>query len=81
MLSQAALTTGYGTPATLGGGLLTYFAVPVFLDAAWAFLPAVFLAVTLVIRTKLEDRTLQDRLEGYSDYAKQVIYRLLPGVW
>jgi protein-S-isoprenylcysteine O-methyltransferase Ste14 len=63
------------------GGLLTYFAVPVFLDAAWAFLPAVFLAVMLVIRTKLEDRTLQDRLEGYSDYAKQVKYRLLPGVW
>jgi len=63
------------------GGLLAYFAVPVFLDAALAFLPAVFLAVTLVMRTKLEDMALQDRLEGYSDYAKQVKYRLLPGVW
>jgi len=63
------------------GGLLTYIAVPVFLDAAWAFLPAVFLVITLVIRTKLEDKTLQDRLAGYSDYAKQVRYRLLPGVW
>jgi protein-S-isoprenylcysteine O-methyltransferase Ste14 len=63
------------------GALLSYLATPVFLDAPWAFLPAVFLTVMLVIRTRLEDRTLQDRLEGYHDYARRVRYRLLPGVW
>jgi protein-S-isoprenylcysteine O-methyltransferase Ste14 len=63
------------------GALLTYLATPVFLDALWAFLPVVFLMIVLVIRTELEDRTLQDRLEGYCDYARRVRYRLLPGVW
>lgn len=28
-----------------------------------------------------EDRTLQEELEGYEDYAQQVSYRLSPGVW
>jgi protein-S-isoprenylcysteine O-methyltransferase Ste14 len=63
------------------GALLTYVATPVFLDTPWAFLPVVFLSIVLVIRTELEDRTLQDRLEGYCDYARRVRYRLLPRVW
>jgi len=62
-------------------GLLTYLATPIFLDASWAFVPVAFLAPLLVIRTALEDRTLQERLEGYRDYAARVRYRLLPGVW
>jgi protein-S-isoprenylcysteine O-methyltransferase Ste14 len=63
------------------GALLTYLATPLFLDSRWAFLPAIFLTVILVIRTNLEDRTLQDELAGYSEYAGRVRYRLLPGVW
>jgi protein-S-isoprenylcysteine O-methyltransferase Ste14 len=63
------------------GALLTYLATPIFLDAAWAFLPALFLTIVLVIRTRLEDRTLQEQLEGYRDYAARVHFRLLPGVW
>ncbi|MCG8348985.1 MAG: isoprenylcysteine carboxylmethyltransferase family protein [Chloroflexales bacterium] len=63
------------------GALLAYLATPVFLDAPWAFLPTVFLAIALLIRTGLEDRTLQDQLEGYREYAKRVQYRLLPGIW
>jgi protein-S-isoprenylcysteine O-methyltransferase Ste14 len=63
------------------GGLLTYLATPFFLDTAWTFLPVVLLTIVLVIRTQLEDSTLQDQLEGYGDYARRVPYRLLPGVW
>jgi protein-S-isoprenylcysteine O-methyltransferase Ste14 len=63
------------------GGLLAYLATPFFLDSAWAFLPMAFLTIALVIRTELEDRTLQDQLAGYRDYVKQVRYRLLPGIW
>jgi protein-S-isoprenylcysteine O-methyltransferase Ste14 len=63
------------------GALLTYLVTPVFLDSPWVFLPVVFLTIVLVIRTELEDRTLQDQLEGYRDYARRVRYRLLPGVW
>jgi protein-S-isoprenylcysteine O-methyltransferase Ste14 len=63
------------------GALLTYLATPLFLDSSWAFLPTVFTMILFVIRTALEDRFLQDELEGYRDYARRVRYRLLPGVW
>jgi protein-S-isoprenylcysteine O-methyltransferase Ste14 len=63
------------------GALLTYLATPIFLDALWAFLPVVFITVVLVIRTRLEDQTLQEELDGYGEYAERVRYRLLPGVW
>ena len=63
------------------GALLTYLATPIFLDSRWAFLPVMFISIGLVIRTNLEDKVLQDELEGYRDYARRVRYRLLPGVW
>ncbi|MEN6576649.1 MAG: isoprenylcysteine carboxylmethyltransferase family protein [Phycisphaerales bacterium] len=63
------------------GTLLASLATPVLLDSRWAFLPAVFLTAVLVLRTALEDRTLQQELPSYADYAKRVRHRLLPGVW
>jgi protein-S-isoprenylcysteine O-methyltransferase Ste14 len=63
------------------GAMWSYLAIPFFLDAGWAFIPAVFLVIVLAIRTALEDRALQDELNGYRDYASRVRYRLLPGVW
>lgn len=63
------------------GALLAFLGTPLFLDSAWAFLPALFLTIVLLIRTHLEDQTLQAELEGYRDYAGRVRYRLLPGVW
>ncbi len=63
------------------GAVVTYFTMPVVLDSAWAFVPAVLLTIALVIRTWLEDQTLQGELVGYAEYARRVRYRLLPGVW
>jgi protein-S-isoprenylcysteine O-methyltransferase Ste14 len=63
------------------GALLAYLATPFLLDSLWALLPALFLTVVLVVRTRLEDQTLQVELPGYRDYAQRVRYRLLPGVW
>lgn len=63
------------------GAIVTYLATPVLLDALWAYVPALSLTIVVLIRTALEDRTLQERLEGYRDYAGKVRYRLLPGVW
>lgn len=34
-----------------------------------------------MVRTILEDRTLQAELPGYKEYAERVRFRLLPGVW
>ncbi len=67
--------------AALGGLLLGYAATPLLLDSLWAFIPTLLLLVTLVVRTALEDRTLQAELAGYAEYARRTRYRLLPGVW
>jgi protein-S-isoprenylcysteine O-methyltransferase Ste14 len=38
-------------------------------------------SILFVVRTALEDRTLQAELPGYTEFARQTRYRLLPGVW
>lgn len=63
------------------GALINYLATPLLLDSAWAFIPAILVSVALIIRTSLEDRTLQEKLPGYREYSAQVRYRLLPGIW
>jgi protein-S-isoprenylcysteine O-methyltransferase Ste14 len=63
------------------GGLVAILAGPLLLDALWALLPAACVALAMVIRTALEDRTLQAALPGYKDYAASVKYRLIPGLW
>jgi protein-S-isoprenylcysteine O-methyltransferase Ste14 len=44
-------------------------------------IPTAVGTLVLVVRTVLEDRTLQEELEGYKEYAGRVRYRLIPGVW
>jgi len=51
------------------------------LDSVWAFIPAVLLIGILVLRTSLEDRTLQAELPGYAEYAQRTRFRLFPGIW
>jgi len=63
------------------GALLTFLCTPVLLASYWACLPAALLMVVTVMRTSLEDRTLQQELPGYADYAGRTRYRLLPGIW
>lgn len=57
------------------------FSVPFLLGSWWALVPATVAACGIVVRTALEDRTLQAELPGYADYAARVRFRLLPGVW
>jgi len=51
------------------------------LGSLWALLPAALVAVVLVIRTTLEDATLQRELPGYAGYAARVRSKWIPGVW
>ncbi len=46
-----------------------------------ALIPALIIAVLLVIRTRFEDRMLRTELAGYREYAGDVPRRLVPGVW
>jgi protein-S-isoprenylcysteine O-methyltransferase Ste14 len=63
------------------GSLIYNLAIPLVLGSLWTFLPALLTIAILVLRTRLEDRTLQAELPGYSEYAALVRRRLIPGVW
>ena len=63
------------------GMILMYGVSPIFLGSLWALIPALITAILFMIRTQLEDRTLQTKLPGYLAYAARVRFRLLPGVW
>jgi len=61
--------------------IILLFAVPVALGSRFALILSICLTVLLIVRTYLEDRTLHAELNGYSDYAKNTQYRLVPGIW
>lgn len=63
------------------GYIVSFLGASLALGSLWAIIPAGFIACLLVVRTVLEDRTLQDELPGYRDYAQRVRYRLLPDIW
>jgi protein-S-isoprenylcysteine O-methyltransferase Ste14 len=49
--------------------------------SVWTLIPAAVALIIAVIRTALEDQTLQEELPGYRDYARRVRYRLIPGIY
>jgi protein-S-isoprenylcysteine O-methyltransferase Ste14 len=51
------------------------------LGSVWTLIPAAVALIIAVIRTVLEDQTLQEELPGYRDYARRVNYRLIPGIY
>lgn len=63
------------------GSIVFELATPLLLGSWWALLPGIISALLMLIRTALEDRSLRHELSGYSLYAQQTRYRLLPGVW
>jgi protein-S-isoprenylcysteine O-methyltransferase Ste14 len=63
------------------GGMFGYIFIPLLLDSYWAWIPTILLGAALVVRTALEDKTLQEELPGYKEFAQKTRYRLLPGVW
>jgi protein-S-isoprenylcysteine O-methyltransferase Ste14 len=63
------------------GQLITSVGIVLLLGSIWALLAVLVLATAIVARTAMEDRTLQNELEGYKAYAQSVRYRLFPGIW
>ena len=63
-------------------GLIVYMlGTPLALGSRYAMIPAGLCAALVVLRTALEDRTLQHELDGYAEYAQQVRWRLVRRVW
>ena len=61
--------------------LVHVIATSLALETLWGVVPAARICFLLIVRTALEDRTLQEELDGYKEYAQQVRYRLIPGIW
>ncbi len=61
--------------------LFLFAGIPLALGSFWALIPSAAATGVLVVRTILEDRTLQNELAGYKDYAARVPHRLIPGLW
>jgi len=51
------------------------------LGSVWTLIPVVVALIITVIRTALEDQTLQEELPGYGNYARRVRYRLIPKIY
>jgi protein-S-isoprenylcysteine O-methyltransferase Ste14 len=63
------------------GMILFELALSTLLASWWAIAAGGVCIILLILRTALEDHTLQAKLTGYVDYARQVRYRLVPGIW
>ena len=72
----AAKISGAGAVAGEAAGLVLA------LNSVWTLAPVAAALIVTIIRTTLEDRTLQEELPGYKEYATQKTkYRLIPGIW
>jgi protein-S-isoprenylcysteine O-methyltransferase Ste14 len=63
------------------GNMLALPGMVLALSSTWTLIPAAVALIIAVIRTVLEDQTLQDELPGYRDYARRVRYRVIPGIY
>ena len=63
------------------GNIFALLGIVLALSSIWTLIPATVALIITVIRTVLEDRTLQEELPGYQDYTQRVRYRLIPWIY
>lgn len=63
------------------GGILWAVSLPFMIGSIFAFIPVGVYVLLMIIRTWLEDSTLQKELKGYLEFTKRTRYRLFPGIW
>jgi protein-S-isoprenylcysteine O-methyltransferase Ste14 len=63
------------------GNVLALPGIVLAFGSLWTLVPAAVALIVAVIRTVLEDETLQEELPGYREYARRVRYRLIPGIY
>jgi protein-S-isoprenylcysteine O-methyltransferase Ste14 len=63
------------------GSVIQSIGFPLIFGSLWSIIPASVSIVLLVIRTRLEDKTLVVELKGYSDYTRHTKDKLIPWLW
>ncbi|MBL7967745.1 MAG: isoprenylcysteine carboxylmethyltransferase family protein [Prolixibacteraceae bacterium] len=67
-------------PAYLGM-IIQSIGFPLLFGSLWTIIPVSLAVILFIIRTALEDATLQKELNGYASYCRKTRYRLVPFVW
>lgn len=82
--NQQIVTTGpyqfIRHPGYLGLFMLS-LARPLVLGSLLGLVPGIIGAVVIILLTVIEDRALQNNLDGYKSYTQTVKYRLFEGIW
>jgi protein-S-isoprenylcysteine O-methyltransferase Ste14 len=63
------------------GMIIGTIGLPLLFMSAWSAIPALLTVGLMIARTRLEDSTLENELDGYRDYQRATRYRLVPGLW
>jgi protein-S-isoprenylcysteine O-methyltransferase Ste14 len=61
--------------------LLLFIGAPLLLGSLWGLLGLAIFMPLLALRTLGEEALLMDGLPGYREYAAEVRFRILPGIW
>jgi protein-S-isoprenylcysteine O-methyltransferase Ste14 len=67
-------------PAYLGS-IIQSLGFPLLFGSLWSIIPICLLIFLIIIRTRLEDKTLKNELTGYPEYADKTRYKIIPYVW
>ena len=81
---QTVVSTGpyhYVRHPMYAAALLFFLGTTLLLGSWYGLLLALLLVLLVAGRAVLEERTLQQELQGYDTYMAQVKYRLIPHVW
>jgi len=61
--------------------LWLFLAIPVLLGSWWSLLSLSPYIAVIVVRIQNEEKVLEEKLFGYTEYKKRVRYRILPFIW
>lgn len=81
---QHVITTGpyrFVRHPMYAGAILLFVGTPLLLGSWYGLIGAAIIMALFCVRITIEERTLRAELEGYTEYAAGVPYRLIPGVW
>jgi protein-S-isoprenylcysteine O-methyltransferase Ste14 len=63
------------------GSVIQATGFPLLFGSLWSIIPVCLLIILLITRTILEDKTLQNELQGYPEYTCKTRNRIVPYVW
>jgi protein-S-isoprenylcysteine O-methyltransferase Ste14 len=63
------------------GGILLFIGTPLLLGSFFGLIIGLFLIFLIMGRIIGEEKMLEEELDGYSEYKKEVRYRLIPYLW